>query len=84
MSKARYGNVLALLMLAVFIFVGSVYAVGIFSQQDAAVNVTGTAYADSYTANQELQESFVTVLPMVGFLVAVVAVILIIGVAKKH
>lgn len=84
MSKARYGNILALFMLAVFIFVGATYAIGIFSQQDAAANVTGTAYEDTYKSNQELQEAFVAILPLAGFVVAAIAVLLIIGVARKH
>lgn len=82
--KARYGNILALLMLSTFIFIGSMSALGIFSQQDAAANVTGTAYEDTYKSNQELQEAFVAVLPLAGFVVAIIAVLLIIGVARKH
>lgn len=54
MSKAKYGNILALLILSSFIFIGATYALGIFSQQDAAANVTGTAYEDTYKSNQEL------------------------------
>lgn len=82
--KNGYGNILSLIMLAVFLFIGSAYAIGIFSQQDAAVNVTGTAYEDSYEGNQAIQEGFVTILPVAGWLLMVAAVILIIGVIRKR
>lgn len=83
-TKSGYGNILSLFMLAVFLFIGSTYAIGIFSQQDAAINVTGTAYEDSYGSNQAIQEGFVTVLPLAGWLLVVAAVILIIGVIRKR
>lgn len=82
--SARYGNILALFLLAVFIIIGSIFAINIFAAQDAAVNVTGTAYENSYNSSQSIQESFVSILPLGGYLLIVVAVILIIGVIRKH
>jgi len=84
MAQVKYGNILSLLMLSTFIFIGSMSALGIFSQQDAAVNVTGTAYEDTYNSNQKLQEVFVAILPLAGFIVAAIALLLIVGVVRKH
>ena len=44
MAKARYGNILGMFLMAVFLLVGSVYAIDILAQQDEGMNVTGTAY----------------------------------------
>jgi len=83
-TNVRYGNILSLVMLAVFLFIGSTYAIGIFSQQDTSVNVTGTAYADTYAGNQAMQKGFVSILPVTGWILMVVAVILIVGIIRKR
>lgn len=83
MAKARYGNILGIFMLAVFMLVGSVYAMDILSQQDQSMNVTGTEYEDSYGANQKIQETTVTLLPYLGFVGMFVVVILLVRVIRK-
>lgn len=60
MAKAKYRNILRIFLLAVFMLVGSVYAIDILAQQDEDMNVTGTSYEDSYEGNQKLQEVTVT------------------------
>ena len=83
MARARYGNILGIFMLAIFMLVGSVYAIDILSQQDADINVTGTEYEDSYAGNQKIQETTVTLLPWLGFVGMVVVVILLVRVIRK-
>ena len=83
MARARYGNILGIFMLAVFMLVGSVYAMDILSQQDQSMNVTGTEYEDSYAGNQKIQETTVTLLPWLGFIGMFVVVILLVRVIRK-
>ena len=82
MAKANYGKIISIFMLVVFMIIGSVYAVDILSQQDADMNVTGTAYEDSYGANQKIQETTVTLLPYLGFVGVFIVVILLIRVIR--
>lgn len=82
MAKARYGNILGIFMLAVFMLVGSVYAMDILSQQDQSMNVTGTEYEDSYAGNQKIQETTVTLLPYLGFVGIFIVVILLVRVIR--
>lgn len=82
MAKARYGNILGIFMLAVFMLVGSVYAMDILSQQDQSMNVTGTEYEDSYAGNQKIQETTVTLLPYLGFIGIFIVVILLVRVIR--
>lgn len=84
MTKMRYGNIIMLLALGAFILIGATFAAGIFSQQDAAMNVTGTAYEGTYTSNLAIQQSFVEIVPLVSFLMIVAAVILIVKMVRKH
>jgi len=83
MSKARYGNIFGIFLLAIFMLVGSVYAMDILSQQDQSMNVTGTEYEDSYGANQKIQETTVTLLPYLGFIGMIIVLILLIRVIRK-
>lgn len=82
MAKARYGNILGIFMLAVFMLIGSVYAMDILSQQDQSMNVTDTEYEDSYGANQKIQETTVTLLPYLGFVGIFIVVILLVRVIR--
>ena len=83
MSKARYGNIFGIFLLAIFMLVGSVYAMDILSQQDQSMNVTGTEYEDSYGANQKIQETTVTLLPYLGFIGMIIVLMLLIRVIRK-
>lgn len=58
--KAKYGNILGVFFITVFMLVGSLFAIDILAQQDEAVSATGTAYEDSYEGNQKIQETTVT------------------------
>ena len=81
-KKARYGNIMMVMMLGTFILIGATFAAGIFSQQDAAMNVTGTAYEGTYESHLAIQESFVEIVPIVSFLFIIAAVILLIKVIR--
>ena len=78
----KFGNIINVFMLAVFIIVASLFATGIFAQQDSAMNVTGTQYEDSYNSSQGIQESFVSIVPYLGYFLMVIVVILIVRVVR--
>ena len=78
----KFGNIINVFMLAVFIIVASLFATGIFAQQDASMNVSGTQYEDSYNSSQGIQESFVSIVPYLGYFLMVIVVILIVRVVR--
>lgn len=78
----KFGNIINVFMLAVFIIVASLFATGIFAQQTATINVEGTQYEDSFTGNQAIQESFVSIIPYLGYVLMVFVLILIVRVVR--
>ncbi|MCE5294701.1 MAG: hypothetical protein LLF94_08835 [Chlamydiales bacterium] len=81
-KRSNYGKILMIMMLGTMILIGATFAAGIFSQQDAAMNVTGTAYEGTYESHVAIQKSFVEIVPIVSFLFLIATIVLLVKVVR--
>ena len=76
MSRSNPVNgVLAMFLVLIFMFVGSLYAMSIYSEHSQSVNVTNSSYAASYQTQQTEQGVTLTAMNLVEILVAFALVI---------
>lgn len=83
MARKGVGQMLFMFGVFMVITIGSMYMFGIMNAESGSVNVSGTAYEDTYNSSMVVQNTSMSMVAPLGLLVFVVIIILGVRMLKR-